>query len=157
MQSVSPSPQSLYQEREVTCVRGGNTQEQQQDRLFFALVERELHNTVTDEERAYLCSSAETVTLWDKALGLLMLEAQNNLSLINQRMLEEKQFYLSQGDTGKSAWFQRKAELEKKRGATSRFQGVVQRKRFFVKQLHAQFPKPEVPVSKKLLVGESPE
>lgn len=120
---------------------GGSAQcrlKQYDDQRFLRLVERELRNKISDSEKAYLCSSPEMLALWDDALVLLLTEAQNNLSSINQQILKEKQEYLARGHEAKSAWFARKAELEKKRASTSRFRGVVQKRRFLVKQLRVE-------------------
>lgn len=110
-------------------------QSKEQHEWFLDIVEKELRGTATEEEKAYLTSSLDTLRRWEQTLSVFTANAQDTLSRIKQQMLEEQQGFLDQGPRAKSAWFKRKVELEQKRKATNYFRSKVQNKKLYVKQL----------------------
>lgn len=109
----------------------------QQTDPFMDVVERELKGKASEAEKAWL-RSEENLLRWEDALALLLTQTQGNLARLNQKELEEKQLYLAQGASGKTAWFARKTELGKKKNAAKFFVNIVSTKRFEVKQLRAK-------------------
>jgi hypothetical protein len=105
---------------------------------FIKIVERDLRNTASANDRSYLESSIDQ---WNDSLQLLYMRAIDHLGILKLRTLEEKQIYLTQGPKAKSAWFARKLELDRKRNATRRFAEHVRQKRLEVKQLKREAEK----------------
>ena len=84
---------------------------------FRGLVERDMQDEVSEEERQYLRSTSDVVDRWHAELATRVASARAELITLNATMTDVQQTYLARGNnaSARNAWFAYKAEATRKR------------------------------------------